>query len=89
MEVTHFLSQLGGESLLIADWTLFKGEGQQALMSGTSRVSAATGGQDYAAIVAAMSQTVASLSREIATAIRGAGPRASARQGFSRKPITP
>ena len=89
VEVTHFLSQLGGESLLIADWTLFKGEGQQALISGKSRFSAATGGQDYAAIVAAMSQTVASLSREIATAIRGVGSRASTRQGFSREPITP
>ncbi|MGH8064574.1 MAG: PqiC family protein [Candidatus Entotheonellia bacterium] len=89
VEVTHFLSQLGGESLLIADWTLFKGEGQQALMSGKSRFSASTGGQDYAAIVAAMSQTVASLSREIATAIRGVGSRVSTRQGFSDRPITP
>jgi uncharacterized lipoprotein YmbA len=89
VDVTHFLSQSGGESLLIADWMLFKGEGQQVLMSGKSRFSAATGGQDYAAIVAAMSQTVASLSREIAAAIRGVGPRASARQGFSREPITP
>ena len=89
VDVMHFLSQVGGESVLIADWVLFKGEGQQVLMSGKSRFSAATGGQDYAAIVAAMSQTVASLSREIAAAIRGVGPRASARQGFSREPITP
>jgi uncharacterized protein len=89
IDVTHFLSQAGGESLLIADWTLFKGEGQQALTSGKSRFSAPSGGQDYAAIVAAMSQTVASLSHEIATAIREVGPRASAPWGFSGRAITP
>jgi uncharacterized protein len=81
--VTHFLSQIGGDSLLIADWTLFKGEGQDALTSGRSRFSASPGGQDYAAIVAAMSQTVASLSREIATAVRGVGPRVSVRKAVS------
>jgi uncharacterized lipoprotein YmbA len=79
VEVTHFLSQEGGESLLIADWILSKGEGQQVLTRGKSRLSASVGGQDYTAIVAAMSQTVASLSREIATAIKGVGPRASTR----------
>jgi uncharacterized lipoprotein YmbA len=79
VEVTQVLSQVGGESLLIADWVLFKGEGQQVLMSGKSRVSALSGGPDYAGMVAAMSQTVASLSREIAAGVRGVGPRASAR----------
>ena len=79
IDVTHFLSQVGAESLLIADWTLLKGEGPQALTSGKTRFSVPSGGQDYAAIVAAMSQTVASLSQEIATAIRGVGPRASVR----------
>jgi hypothetical protein len=89
VDVTHFLTQVGGESLLIADWILFKGEGQQVLMTGKSHVSASTAGQDYAAIVAAMSQTVASLSREIATAVKGAEPRVSARQGFSNQAMRP
>jgi uncharacterized protein len=89
VDVTHFLSQVGGESLLIADWTLFKGEGQDALMSGKSRFSAAPGGQDYAAIVAAMSQTVASLSREIATAIKGVESRVSARQSLAGREVAP
>jgi len=79
IDVTHFLSQIGVESVLIADWTLFKGEGPQALTSGKSRFSVHSGGQDYAAIVAAISQTVASLSQEIAMAIRGVGPNASVR----------
>jgi uncharacterized protein len=85
VDVTHFLSQVGGDSLLIADWTLFKGEGQDALTSGRSRFSASPGGQGYAAIVAAMSQTVASLSREIATTIRGVGPKVSTRKGVSAR----
>jgi uncharacterized protein len=89
VDVTHFLSQVGGDSLLIADWTLFKGEGQDALTSGTSRFSASPAGQDYAAIVAAMSQTVASLSREIATTIRGVGPKVSTRIDVSGRAITP
>jgi uncharacterized protein len=89
VDVTHFLSQVGGDSLLIADWTLFKGEGQDALTSGRSRFSASPGGQDYAAIVAAMSQTVASLSREIATAVRGVGPRVSVRKGVSGRATPP
>src|SRR5262245_25612258 len=89
VDVTHFLSQVGGDSLLIADWTLFKGEGQEMLTSGRSRFSASPSGQDYPAIVAAMSQTVASLSREIATTIRGMGPRVSTRKGVSARGISP
>ena len=89
VDVTHFLSQVGGDSLLIADWTLFKGEGQEVLTSGRSRFSASPGGQDYAAIVAAMSQTVVSLSREIATVVKGLGPRVSTRKGFSGRAISP
>jgi uncharacterized lipoprotein YmbA len=79
VEVTHFLSQMGGESLLIADWLLLKGEGPQVLATGKSRVSVPTSGQDYTSIVAAMSQTVAELSREIAAATRGLGSRTSKR----------
>jgi uncharacterized protein len=89
VDVTHFLSQVGGDSLLIADWTLFKGEGQEVLSSGTSRFSASPAGQDYAAIVAAMSQTVASLSREIATAVRGVGPKVSTRKAVSARETSP
>jgi uncharacterized protein len=89
VNVTQFLSQVGGESMLIADWILFKGEGLQVLTTERSRFSAPPGGQDYAAVVAAMSQTVASLSPEIATAIKGAASRVSAGKGFSGRVITP
>jgi uncharacterized lipoprotein YmbA len=83
VDVTHFLSQVGGESLLTADWIVFKGEGQDVLASGTSRFSASAAGKDYAAIVAAMSQTVASLSQELASTIRGMGAKVSTRTGVS------
>jgi uncharacterized protein len=86
VEVTDFLSQVGGESLLIADWTLFRGEGQEALLRRKSRFSTPAGGQGYAAIVAAMSQTVADLSREIAEAVRGLGARTSALNSHWGKP---
>jgi uncharacterized lipoprotein YmbA len=79
VEVTGFLGQMGGESLLLADWILFKGEGQEVLINGKSRFSAPARGPDYAAIVEAMSQTVVDLSREIAAATRGLGGRISAR----------
>jgi uncharacterized lipoprotein YmbA len=79
VEVTHLLSQLGGESVLMADWSIFKGEGQQPLLSGKSRLSAPVAGQHHAAVVSAMSQTLADLSREIAAAAKGLGPRASRR----------
>ena len=80
VDVSHFLSQVGGDSLLVADWTVFKGEGQEVLTSGRSHFSASPDGPDYAAIVAAMSQTIASFSREIATVVKGVGPRVSTRQ---------
>jgi uncharacterized protein len=79
IDVTHFLSHMDGESLLIADWTLLKGEGPQVLTTGRSRLSVPVSGKDYTSIVAAMSQTVAELSREIAAATRGLGPRTSKR----------
>jgi uncharacterized protein len=79
VDASQFLSQMGGESLLIADWTLFRGEGPAVLANRTSRFSVPAGGPDYAAIVAAMSQTVAGLSREIAEAISRLGERTSAR----------
>jgi uncharacterized lipoprotein YmbA len=72
VEVSDFSGQLGGESALIARWSLFRGEGQEALVSQRSRFRAPAGAPGYEAMVAAMSQTVADLSRDIAVATRGA-----------------
>jgi uncharacterized protein len=77
VEVAHFTGQRGGESVLIATWTLSRGEGQQALVSRKSRYSAPAAGEAYEAVVAAMSRMVADLGRDIAAAMRGVGPMAS------------
>jgi hypothetical protein len=79
VEVTHFFGQRGGTASLIAHWSIFREEGTEALVSRTSHLSAPAGGPQYEAMVAAMSQTVAALSGEIATAIQGLAARASAR----------
>jgi uncharacterized lipoprotein YmbA len=44
IDVTHFPSHIGGESLLIADWILLKGEGPHVLTSEQSRFSVPTTG---------------------------------------------
>jgi uncharacterized lipoprotein YmbA len=79
VEVSDFFGQLGGESALIARWSLFREDGQGALVSRRSRFSAPAGAPGYEAIVAAMSQTVADLSRDIAAAVAMRRPNLSAR----------
>jgi len=79
VEVTHFFGQRGGTAALIAHWSIFREGGSEALVSRTSHLSAPAGGPQYETMVAAMSQTVAELSGEIATAIRALAARASAR----------
>jgi len=77
VEVLHFAGQRGGESVLIANWTLSRGEGQETLVSRKSRYSGFVAGETYEALVATMSQMVADLSRDMAAAIRDVGPVAS------------
>jgi uncharacterized lipoprotein YmbA len=79
VEVSDFSGQLGGESSLMARWSLLRGEGQEALVSRRSRFRAPAGAPGYEAMVAAMSQTVADLSRDIAAAITTRRPQMSAR----------
>jgi uncharacterized lipoprotein YmbA len=79
VEVAHIFGQRGGTTALMAHWSIFRGEGTEALVSRTSHLSAPAGGPQYEAMVAAMSQTVAALSGEIATAIQALAARASAR----------
>jgi uncharacterized protein len=77
VEVLDFASQRGGESVLLANWTLSRGEGRETLVSRKSRYSGFAAGETYEAMVATMSQMVADLSRDIASAIRDVGPMAS------------
>jgi uncharacterized lipoprotein YmbA len=77
IEVTHFLGQPGGEVSLVALWSILRKHGKEALVSKKSSFRAATGSSEYAALVAAMSRTVAALSRDIATALAALPPSAA------------
>ena len=69
VEVTHFLGQTGGEVSLVALWSILTKDGREALVSKKSSFREATGSSEYAALAAAMSRTVAALSRDIAAAL--------------------
>lgn len=78
VNVIQFLGQPGGEVSLVALWSLLGKQGQEVLVSKKSSFREPTGGQDYEALAAAMSRTVAALSRDIAAAISALPPHASA-----------
>ena len=69
IEVTHFLGQPGGEVSLVALWSILRKNGKDALVSKKSSFREATGSSEYEALAAAMSRTVAALSRDIAAAV--------------------
>ena len=71
IEVTHFLGQIGGEVSLVALWSILSKNGKDVLVSKKSSFHESTGSSEYAALVAAMSRTVAALSRDIAAAVVG------------------
>ena len=69
VEVTHFLGQTGGAASLVALWSILTKDGREALVSKKSSLRETTAASEYAALAAAMSRTVAALSRDIATAL--------------------
>jgi uncharacterized protein len=79
VDVAEFYVQTEGQSSLVALWSIFKREGKEALVSQKSRFRAPAGTQDYGAMVAAMSQTVADLSRDIAGTLRTLAAQADTR----------
>lgn len=78
VNVIQFLGQPGGDVSLVALWSLLGTQGQEVLVSKKSSFREPTGGQDYEALAAAMSRTVAALSRDIAAAMSALPPRPSA-----------
>jgi uncharacterized lipoprotein YmbA len=69
VEVTRFLGTPNGSVSLVALWRVLGKDGKETLVSRQSRVTEATGSAEYSALAAAMSRTVAALSRDIAVAI--------------------
>ena len=69
VDVLRFDTGAHGESVLSARWNLIEGDGRELLYSHTSTFRAQTPGRDIEPIVAAMSENLAELSREIAIAL--------------------
>ena len=68
IDVIRFDGQLGGDVLLEARWRVF-GRERNDLVLRYSAMTEATGESGYPAVVAAMSRSLAALSREIADAV--------------------
>jgi uncharacterized lipoprotein YmbA len=79
VEVLHFDGWLGGESVLLALWSILDGA-ERPLMNMRASLNVPVGGRDYEAIVAAMNQMVETLSRDIAAAIQRLASRAAAHE---------
>lgn len=69
VDVTRFEGDADGNALLTARWSIFRKGGRELLVRKRSRFSESAGGQDYEALVSAMSRTLTSLSREIAAVV--------------------
>lgn len=80
VEVTHFLGELGGETSLVALWSIVGQNGTEVLVSQKSSFREPTGSQGYGELAAAMSRTVAALSHDIAAAVATLKRPASQRQ---------
>jgi uncharacterized protein len=69
VEVTKFLGEPGGQASLEALWSIVGKNGKDVLVMKKSSFTEPVGAQNYDALAAALSRTVAGLSRDIATAI--------------------
>ena len=79
MEVLHFDGWSGGESTLLALWSILDGA-EVTLLSQRASLSAPVAGRDYDAMVVAMNQLLDTLSRDLAAAIQHLPSRAVARE---------
>ena len=79
VEVLQFDGWLGGESTLLARWSILDGA-EHELFNRMVHLHAPTGGRDYEAMVVVMNQMIETLSRDIAMAIQRLASRAVARE---------
>ena len=70
VEMTRFDGRLGGDSVLIARWRIFEGDGRKLLVVRKSSFTEPAEGDDHEAMVSAMNRALTSLSREIAAALQ-------------------
>jgi hypothetical protein len=72
--VIRFDGNLGGDVILIANWTIREGQGKKIVRVSTSRIQEPTGGPSYESMVEGMSRAIEKMSREIAEAIKSLPP---------------
>ena len=70
VEVIRFDGKLGGDVVLIANWTIRDEQGKKVIRVENSRIQEPTGGENYEAMVGGMSRALGRLSREIGEAIK-------------------
>lgn len=70
MNITRFDAERGGNAVLAARWMLISGENKQVILVKHSNITRQTGGADYEDLVAAESQVLEQLCREITSTIR-------------------
>jgi uncharacterized protein len=73
LDVVRCDGRLGDAAWLEARWSIFQGPEKKLLKINRSSIREPVTGTDYAAVVAAQSRALATLSQEIAEAIQGAG----------------
>jgi uncharacterized lipoprotein YmbA len=72
VDIPRFDGTLGGDAQLVARWTLYKGRGENALLTRVTIIAEATGGEGYEKLITAQNRTLQGLSRVIADAIKEA-----------------
>ena len=70
VDISQFEEASDGTVTLVAQWTLFADAGRTYLTTNAATYTTTTSGTDFAAITAAMSQLLGSLSQDIATALQ-------------------
>ena len=78
-EVTRFEATLGGSTRLVARWGILNGDGEQEYVRRQSTITVPVNAPSYDAMVAAMSQALGELSRDIAGALQALPPAAPRR----------
>lgn len=78
VDVRQFEGWLGGESTLLARWSLLD-RAERELVSRTVHLTVPTGGHDFDAMVVALNQLLETLSRDIAGALQRLASSAAAR----------
>ena len=72
LDIPRFDGTLGGDVQLVARWTLYKGRGEDALLTRVSIITEASGGEGYEKLITAQNRALQALSREIADAVKKA-----------------